>query len=98
MRVRATNFPYLKRYPMLVLRNPAAEKQGVAGYDIALNYNGVAFALMPRAPSEIKSTRQDFNCCPSTKPRRRRIRAGTSSSSTTENGNWPTRASAKWNC
>ena len=31
-----------------------AEKEGVAGYEIALNYNGVAFALMPRAASEIK--------------------------------------------
>jgi murein DD-endopeptidase MepM/ murein hydrolase activator NlpD len=55
VRVRATNFPYLKRYPMLVLRNPVAEKEGVAGYDIALNFNGVAFALMPRAESEMKS-------------------------------------------
>jgi murein DD-endopeptidase MepM/ murein hydrolase activator NlpD len=53
--VRATNFPYLKRYAPLVLKNPVAEKQGVAGYEIALNYNGVAFALMPRAESEIKS-------------------------------------------
>ena len=53
--VRATNFPYLKRYPMLVLRNPVAEKEGVAGYEIALNFNGVASALMPRAASEIKS-------------------------------------------
>ena len=53
--VRATNFPYLKRYPMLVLRNPVAEKESVAGYEIALNLNGVAFALMPRAASEIKS-------------------------------------------
>jgi murein DD-endopeptidase MepM/ murein hydrolase activator NlpD len=53
--VRATNFPYLKRYPMLVLRNPTAEKEGVAGYEVVLNYNGVAFALMPRAESEIKS-------------------------------------------
>jgi murein DD-endopeptidase MepM/ murein hydrolase activator NlpD len=52
--VRATNFPYLKRYPMLVLKNPKTEKEGVAGYEIALNYNGVAFALMPRAESEIK--------------------------------------------
>ena len=40
---------------MLVLRNPTVEKEGVAGYEIALNYNGVAFALMPRAESEIKS-------------------------------------------
>ena len=53
--VRATNFPYLRRYPMLVLKNPVAEKEGVAGYEIALNYNGAAFALMPRAASEIKS-------------------------------------------
>ena len=53
--VRATNFPYLKRYSMLVLRNPTAEKEGVAGYEITLNYNGVAFVLMPRAESEIKS-------------------------------------------
>ena len=52
--VRATNFPYLKRYPMLVLPNPTAQKEGVAGYEIALNYNGVAFALIPRAASEIK--------------------------------------------
>jgi murein DD-endopeptidase MepM/ murein hydrolase activator NlpD len=53
--VRATNFPYLKRYPMLVLKNPVADREGVAGYEIALNFNGVAFALMPRASSEIKS-------------------------------------------
>lgn len=53
--VRATNFPFLKRYPMLVLRNPVAEKEGVAGYEIALTFNGVPFALMPRAESEIKS-------------------------------------------
>ena len=52
--VRATNFPYLKRYAALVLRSPTAEKEGAAGYEIALNYNGVAFALMPRTASEIK--------------------------------------------
>ena len=52
--VRATNFPYLKRYAPLVLQNPRAEKEGVAGYEVALNYNGLAFALLPRAASEIK--------------------------------------------
>jgi murein DD-endopeptidase MepM/ murein hydrolase activator NlpD len=52
--VRATNFPYLKHYPMLVLSNPTAQREGVAGYEVALNYNGVAFALMPRAASEIR--------------------------------------------
>ena len=54
--VRATNFPYLKRYAALMLKNPVAEKEGVAGYEIALNYNGVAFALLPRAASEIKGS------------------------------------------
>jgi murein DD-endopeptidase MepM/ murein hydrolase activator NlpD len=52
--VRVKNFPYLRRYSQLVLKNPVAEKEGVAGYEVALNYNGVAFALMPRAASEIK--------------------------------------------
>ncbi len=54
--VRDTNFPYLKRYAALVLQNPVAEKEGVVGYEVALNYNGVAFALMPRAASEIKGS------------------------------------------
>ncbi|MEI8290345.1 MAG: M23 family metallopeptidase [Verrucomicrobiota bacterium] len=52
--VRATNFSYLKRYAPLVLNNPKADKEGVAGYEIAINYNGVPFALLPRAATEIK--------------------------------------------
>ncbi len=53
--VRSVNFPYLHRYPQLVLPNPLAQHGPVAGYEIALNYNGVAFALMPRTEPEIKS-------------------------------------------
>ena len=52
--VRATNFSYLKRYTSLILKNPKTDKEGVAGYEIALNYNAIPFALMPRAASEIK--------------------------------------------
>jgi murein DD-endopeptidase MepM/ murein hydrolase activator NlpD len=52
--VRATSFPWLKRYQPLVRRNPVAEKEGVAGYEIALDFNGVAIDLIPRANSEIK--------------------------------------------
>lgn len=52
--VRSTNFPWLTRYRPLVLRNPVAEKEGVAGYEIAFDYNGVATQLIPRAASEIK--------------------------------------------
>jgi peptidoglycan LD-endopeptidase LytH len=52
--VRETHFPWLKRYPLLVRRNPLAEKEGVAGYEIALNFNGLPYLLIPRAPSEMK--------------------------------------------
>lgn len=51
--VRSTSFPWLKRYAPLVQRNPVAEREGVAGYDIALDFNGVAVRLIPRAASEI---------------------------------------------
>lgn len=53
--VRKTDFPWLRRYPQLVRPNPAAQKEGVAGYEIALNFNGVPFELIPRAAAEIKS-------------------------------------------
>jgi murein DD-endopeptidase MepM/ murein hydrolase activator NlpD len=52
--VRATNFPWLRRYPALVKPNPRADKEGIAGYEIALNFNGVPFELIPRAAGEIK--------------------------------------------
>ena len=53
--VRATTFPWLKRYAVLVRSNPLAMKEGVAGYEIALNFNGVPKELIPRAASELKS-------------------------------------------
>jgi len=53
--VRATSFPWLKRYAPLIERNPLAEKEAVAGYEISLNYNGVPCRLIPRVASEIKS-------------------------------------------
>jgi murein DD-endopeptidase MepM/ murein hydrolase activator NlpD len=56
--VRKTYFPWLKRYAALVRPNPGVEKEGVAGYEIALNFNGVAFELIPRAAAEIKSKRK----------------------------------------
>jgi murein DD-endopeptidase MepM/ murein hydrolase activator NlpD len=53
--VTATNFPWLRRYGALIRPNPLAEKEGVAGFEIALNFNAVPFELIPRAASEIKS-------------------------------------------
>ncbi len=53
--VRATHFPWLRRYAALTQRNPVAERDGVAGYELALDFNGVPIRLTPRAASEIKS-------------------------------------------
>lgn len=52
--VRDTNFPWLQRHPALVKANPTAEREGIAGYELALNFNGLPFELTPRAVSEIK--------------------------------------------
>jgi murein DD-endopeptidase MepM/ murein hydrolase activator NlpD len=52
--VRKTDFPWLKRYAALVRPNPVAEKEGIAGYELAINFNGIVFDLVPRAASEIK--------------------------------------------
>lgn len=53
--VRDASFSFVKRYPMLLRPNPLAQKEGVAGYEIALDFNAVPIQLTPRAASEIKS-------------------------------------------
>jgi peptidoglycan LD-endopeptidase LytH len=53
--VRATDFPWLKRYPALIPPNPIATREGVAGYELVLHYTGIPIAALPRAASEIKS-------------------------------------------
>jgi peptidoglycan LD-endopeptidase LytH len=53
--VRDSRFPWLRRYPLLVRRNPVADKNGAVAYEISLNYNGIPFQLTPRAASEIGS-------------------------------------------
>src|SRR5262249_10932297 len=50
--VRATRFPWVQRYAPLIRHNPKADKEGVAGYELALNFNGLPFELIPRAASE----------------------------------------------
>ena len=52
--VRVTEFPWLKRCAPLVQRNPVAEREGVAGYELSLNYNGLPCQVIPRAASEMK--------------------------------------------
>jgi murein DD-endopeptidase MepM/ murein hydrolase activator NlpD len=53
--VRDTNFPWVRRYPMLTVPNHVADKEGIAGYELALNFNGLPFQIIPRAASEIKT-------------------------------------------
>lgn len=52
--VRETNFPWLTRSAPLIRGNPTATKEGVVGYEIALNFTGIPIELIPRAASEIK--------------------------------------------
>ncbi|HSH96349.1 MAG TPA: M23 family metallopeptidase [Roseimicrobium sp.] len=55
VQVRDTNFPWLKRYAPLVRRNPKAEKDGIAGYEIAFNFNGLPFQLIPLGRDDLKN-------------------------------------------
>jgi murein DD-endopeptidase MepM/ murein hydrolase activator NlpD len=55
VQVRKTGFPWLKRYPALVRPNPTAAREGVAGYELALDFNGIPIEMIPRAASELKS-------------------------------------------
>jgi len=52
--VRKPDFPWARRYGALIRRNALAEKQGVAGYEVALDFNGVPFELVPRTASDIR--------------------------------------------
>ncbi len=52
--VRKTDLSCARHYPLLVSANPVAQQQGVAGYEISLDFNGVPVRLIPRAASEIK--------------------------------------------
>ncbi len=51
--VRQPAFPWVRRYTPLLVRNPRAEKEGVAGYELELNLNGIPFQIIPRAASEL---------------------------------------------
>jgi murein DD-endopeptidase MepM/ murein hydrolase activator NlpD len=53
--VRDPTFSWVQRYPMLVKPNPVAQAEGIAGYEMVMNFNGLPFELIPRAASEIKT-------------------------------------------
>jgi murein DD-endopeptidase MepM/ murein hydrolase activator NlpD len=52
--VRQTDFPWLRRYSMLVKQGTLGVGERAAGYEIALDYNGLPFELIPRAAGSFK--------------------------------------------
>jgi murein DD-endopeptidase MepM/ murein hydrolase activator NlpD len=52
--VRKTDFQWLKRFPQLLVHSPTTPGEGIAGYEVSLNYNGIPFRLNPLAASELK--------------------------------------------
>jgi murein DD-endopeptidase MepM/ murein hydrolase activator NlpD len=52
--VRATDFPWLRRYPQLVETIRWASGEPVAGYEIHLNYSGLPVRLIPRPAAEVR--------------------------------------------
>jgi len=56
--VRKTDFSWPKRYPMLVQNDQALPRERIAGYEMALDFNGLPFELIPRAASQMKGTAQ----------------------------------------
>jgi murein DD-endopeptidase MepM/ murein hydrolase activator NlpD len=53
--VRQTDFPWLRRYPMLVKQSALGRGERAAGYEIALDFNGLPYELIPRAAGSFKS-------------------------------------------
>ncbi len=56
VQVRVKDFPWVRRYRPLMRPNPRAEREGVAGYELALNFIGIPFEVIPRAASELRGT------------------------------------------
>ncbi|MBL9175782.1 MAG: M23 family metallopeptidase [Verrucomicrobiales bacterium] len=54
--VKDTSIPWVKRYPQLRVANPVADREGVAGYELGLSFNGMPVRVTPRAASELKGT------------------------------------------
>lgn len=53
--LRRGDFTFARRHAPLVRRNPAIDKEGPAGFEVVLNFNGIPLQIIPRAPSEMKN-------------------------------------------
>ena len=51
--VRNPQLRFANRYPQFVRPNPRAEREGVAGYELGLNFNGIPVEIIPRSAQEL---------------------------------------------
>lgn len=51
--VRGAKLLWARRYPQLVEPNPVADREGVAGYELRLAFNGLPVRVIPRAAREL---------------------------------------------
>jgi murein DD-endopeptidase MepM/ murein hydrolase activator NlpD len=54
VQLRQSNLSWAKRYPALVQPNPRTSHDGVAGYELYLNFNGIPFEIHPLSSAELK--------------------------------------------
>lgn len=52
--VRGRDLGWARRYPQLVAANPAATREGVAGYELVLNPHGLPYRVIPRSAGELR--------------------------------------------
>jgi hypothetical protein len=51
--IRERNFPFFRAYASLARRNSAADREGIAGFEVALDYAGLPFLMIPKSRAEI---------------------------------------------
>jgi murein DD-endopeptidase MepM/ murein hydrolase activator NlpD len=56
VQVRKADFSWPRRYPMLVNNSASVPAREIAGYEMALDFNGLPFELIPRTASQMKGS------------------------------------------
>lgn len=56
VQARKTDFSWPKRYPMLVKQDAAISPGRIAGYEIAFDFNGLPFELVPLTAAQMKGS------------------------------------------
>lgn len=51
--VKNPRLRFATRYPQLVRPNPRVDREGIAGYELGLNFNGIPVEMIPRTAAEL---------------------------------------------